>query len=191
MGEVAPIASLRHQWAKRREILPEFIEQLRDWITPNWKAAYGLLFDAFPKPLSDRIECGVNLTLVHGDTHAGNFLIPHDPGSRRCYVIDWSTYHRWFGAKDVAYFMSTWWTPRLRRIMEHDMARQYLDRVVEYGVSDYGWEDCWRDYRLSVIETALHTVHIPIPWDMAWLWYPHFEQTMSAFQDPRCGDLLH
>jgi hypothetical protein len=189
-GDVLTPEHIRVEWATRSEQLPDFLGRLADWITPEWRSAYERVFDVFPEPLIDRIESGGHLTLIHGDTHAANFLVPHDPNSRDVRIIDWMTYHRSFGVRDVAYLMTKWWRPRVRRMMERDLVERYHARLVEHGVSEYDLDTCWRDYRLTVIETVLHTVAIPIPWDIAWLWYPAFEQTMSAFEDLDCMALL-
>ena len=188
-GDVLQPEDIRREWAARADQLPEFLDRLSDWITPEWKSAYERVFDVFPEPLINRIGRG-GLTLIHGDTHAANFLVPHHPESRDVRIIDWMTYHRWFGVRDVAYLLTKWWRPRVRRIMERDLVERYHTRLVEHGVSDYDRAECWRDYRLTVIETVLHTVAVPIPWEIAWLWYPAFEQTMSAFEDLDCIGLL-
>lgn len=189
IGDALTADHIRGEWAVRADQLPEFLRRLSDWLTPEWEAAYERVFRGFPEPLIQRLEEG-NLTLIHGDTHAANFLVPHDPASSDVRVIDWMTYHRWFGVRDVAYLMTKWWRPRVRRLMERDLVERYHAGLVEHGVAGYDLTACWHDYRLTVIETVLHTVAIPIPWEMAWLWYPAFEQTMSAFEDLNCGELL-
>ena len=54
----------------------------------------------------------------------------------------------------------------------------------------YGWQQCWDDYRLSVI---LVSIFIPV-WRWAvFRWAPDLaavHRSMAAFEDLECADLL-
>ena len=79
--------------------------------------------------------------------------------------------------------------------MEQDLVRRYHHRLLECGVTSYGWNACWRDYRLFAMRNLL----VPLwAWAharrMGRLWgFPRWmqlEKAMLAFQDLDCAELL-
>ena len=47
----------------------------------------------------------------------------------------------------AAYFLSAGIEPSERRLHEADLVRFYPSELIRRGVQDYGWDQCWRDYR--------------------------------------------
>jgi hypothetical protein len=86
--------------------------------------------------------------------------------------------------------MGLFWFPERRRQFEIPLLRRYHARLVEYGVKNYTWDECWRDYRLSIVQ------HLFTPiWQWAHgtppdIWWNHLERISSAFQDLNCQELL-
>ena len=66
-------------------------------------------------------------------------------------VIDWQIANRGGGVFDVAYFVSGTLTPEERRSREHEIVKLYHDTLVENGVKNYSFDQCWQDYRLSTL----------------------------------------
>ena len=68
--------------------------------------------------------------------------------------------------------------------------KRYHDGLVKQGVEDYDREDCWHDYKVSVIRNLF----IPVwRWSVKLspdAWWPHWEKTVLAFQDLECAELL-
>lgn len=88
------------------------------------------------------------------------------------------------------FMMATEWEPETRRRLEQGLLRRTYGRLLAHGVRDYQWDDCWNDYRLSVI---LVSIFIPV-WRWAvFKWAPELstlDRSMTAFKDLECADLL-
>lgn len=91
------------------------------------------------------------LTLCHPDNHHANFLFPRRPGGQ-AYLIDWQVYRRWWGPSDLAALVTRSVAPDQQRPGDA-LLRGYHRQLIEYGVTNYPWEACRRDYRLGVIDT--------------------------------------
>ncbi|MBI5285477.1 MAG: phosphotransferase [Chloroflexi bacterium] len=87
-------------------------------------------------------------TLVHGDMRVNNVLF--SDGEPRAF-IDWQTAVRGRGPIDVANLFVSSLQPGDRRAAESDLLPRYHRLLVEGGVQDYSFVQCWIDYRLAVI----------------------------------------
>jgi hypothetical protein len=142
--------------------------------------------------LHERLHQG-NLTLIHGDAHAWNFLYPHQP-EQGAVLVDWEAWDADVGVFDLAYLITLFWFPAHRARLEEKLVRGYHAKLVEYGVTGYGWDDCWYDYRHSVIRLLFR----PVWWwrehadESFWpeLWWPRLERVLCAFEDLHCEELL-
>jgi hypothetical protein len=178
----------RH-WIDAEESTTAFMAALGDQLPRPWRATYERVLPALPG-LFKRHATGRNLTLVHGDAHLGNFLFPKAAEAEKTYLIDWQFWHPTIGGTDLAFMMATDWEPDTRRHLEEALMRRYYGQLLAHGVRDYQWEDCWDDYRLSVI---LVSIFIPV-WRWAvFRWPPELStlnSAMTAFEDLKCSDLL-
>ena len=166
-----------------------FMAALGDDLNPRWRRVYERVLPALPG-LFQRHLTGRDLTLVHGDAHLGNLLFPRDADTGAAYLADWQFWHATIGGTDLAFMMAAEWEPETRRQLEHGLLRRYYDGLLAHGVQGYGWQQCWDDYRLSVI---LVSIFIPV-WRWAvFRWAPDLaavHRSMTAFEDLRCSGLL-
>ena len=88
-------------------------------------------------------------TIVHGDYRLDNLLFDPRPGGGPVTVVDWQTCTHGPALQDVAYFIGAAMPPEVRREAEGELVRGYHAGLVASGVTEYGWERCWRDYRRS------------------------------------------
>lgn len=131
-----------------------------------------------------------NLTLLHGDLHAGNFLYPRNPKQDAIRLIDWKSWSIDPGASDMANLMSVYWTQERRQQLQDYLLRRYHQRLLEHGIVGYTWENCWYDYRLAVIDNVFFPIwqwSVGIP-DV--IWWHNFERLMQAYDDLGCAELL-
>ena len=75
--------------------------------------------------------------------------------------------------------------------MEDALLRHYHATLLKRGVKDYSWEDCWLDYRHSVVSQMFTPVlqwagkQIPTA-----VWWHNFERISEACKDLRCDELM-
>jgi hypothetical protein len=189
VGRFPRLEERQQDWVDAEKSTIAFMAALGDQLRGSWRAVYESVLPSLPG-LYKRHAQGRNLTLVHGDAHLGNFLFPKDPEADRTYLVDWQFWHPTIGGTDLAFMIATEWEPEIRRRLEQPLLRRYHRLLLAQGVQGYSWDDCWNDYRLSVI---LVSIFIPV-----WRWavfqwkadLPTLETSMAAFEDLRCADLL-
>jgi hypothetical protein len=89
-------------------------------------------------------------SLLHGDYRLDNLMFAPD-GSVT--VVDWQTISVGLPARDLAYFLSTSLPPSDRLAHERDLVATYHVELLQYGVTDYTGDDCWRDYCLGMLHS--------------------------------------
>lgn len=176
---------------RARDGLPGFLDFMGDRMSDERRAAFKRVFERWPpRPFRERMANGKGLTIIHGDAHAWNFLYPRDPGTHQVRILDWALWQVGLATHDLAYMIAMHDFPDYRARMERPLVRHYYDRLVQLGVEDYSWDDCWLDYRLSAIHNLFFPVyHWVVKGDPA-LWWPNLERAMLAYHDLRCEDLL-
>lgn len=97
-------------------------------------------------------------TLAHYDYRLDNMLFDDSGETTRLVVIDWQLIHRSLGVLDVAYFLGGNFPVEVRRKREQQLLHYYHDQLISNGVSDYSFDQCWEDYRLSTLALLLFMV---------------------------------
>jgi hypothetical protein len=170
----------------------DFAEFLGDRLSASQRAVYEKVIAGFLPVLLKRMGTGKHITLGFEDVHVGNFLYPRDPEKDRIRIIDWEQWAVNIGAHDLAYMMAMFWYPERRARLEQPLLKRYHAELLENGVKDYSWDDCWYDYRLSVIQ------HLFTPaWQqqhggerMTDVWWNHLQRILLAYEDLNCAELL-
>lgn len=138
-----------------------------------WRSLSGKAGDAMPerlRTLGDRLATDIPKikamlakpprTIVHGDFRLDNCFFPTDGGPRSPVVFDWEFCVRGKGAYDVAAFISDVFPPQERRNAEMGLLRLYHSTLEDSGVRGYMFEECLRDYRVSMLEVIIFWVVI-------------------------------
>jgi len=99
-------------------------------------------------------------TLVHNDFHADNLFFANAGPSRTPIVVDWQLVTRGRAVLDVAWFVAGHLEPRDRRSHEAHLLRSYHSLLVDGGVRDYSFEQCWDDYRLALLPPASRIITV-------------------------------
>jgi hypothetical protein len=167
-----------------------YLEFLGDRLSDERRNIYEQVSSGLPDVLTKRWTIGSGLTLIHGDAHFWNVLMPYDTDKDTVRIIDWASYRIHWAAIDLAYMMAHHWYPERRKRLEMELLNRYYDRLLGGGVSGYDWDDFWYDYRLC---TAANTL-IPIfQWRNkipAAIWWSHLERSMLSYEDLGCAELL-
>jgi hypothetical protein len=183
----------------RPGLLPMF-DFLGDRITDQQKQLIDRLTQKYPYWMKKRVQRTPNhLTLIHGDCHNANWLLPKAEGET--YLVDrqpfdWSL-TCWLGVSDLTYMMVHWWYPKFRERVEESVLRTYHNELLEQGVTDYTWQQLWEDYRLC----AIQSLYVSLGWcsdqvedddivKTSWIWYPKVVFTLDALEHLGSAELL-
>jgi hypothetical protein len=162
-------------------------DRLGDALASERRALLNLLLDRYPAQHEARIAASGRHTIVHGDAHTWNFLVPADT-ARAPILIDWQLWGIDLGAADLAYMIGLHWFPERRRRFERSLIDTYTDALAARGIP-YPADQAWQDYRLLVagltLRVAIYSEVIP-----ASIWWPHLERACLAFEDLDCRALL-
>jgi len=192
IGQILDTETLTEIVAQIRKNLSSCIDYLGDRLSPNRRRAYEEAMEFAPPFFMRRLTSIERNTLIHGDAHMWNFLHPKDPEKGRAFLIDLATSNRIRPpTNDLAYMIALQWYPERRALMEESLIRHYHSSLVSFGVKGYAWEDCWLDYRRSVISHMFTPVfqwaggQIP-----ATVWWHNLERISEAYKDLNCAELL-
>ena len=130
-----------------------------------WESFIGKAGDGMPPRLrlvGDRLRDEVTAikarlaspprTLIHGDYRLDNCFFTTADNSQPLVVFDWEFCAQGRGTYDVATFISEVFSTPRRREEEMGLLRLYHATLQECGVTDYGYDECLADYRLSMLE---------------------------------------
>jgi hypothetical protein len=188
IGEIPTSESLADEVKTAAEFFPKFVDFMEDRLSAARVKVHEQILTLLLPLLVEHFT--TNLTLIFEDVHAGNFLYPRDPLRDRLYIIDWEQWGVDIAPHDLAYMMAMFWFPERRVRLEQSLLQRYHHRLQARGVSHYRWDDCWYDYRLSVMRLLFHPVwqwkHDTHP-DR---WFIHLERLHLAFEDLNCAELL-
>jgi Ecdysteroid kinase-like family len=166
-----------------------FADRLGDRLSAERRKLYERLIAAASR-LSARYRSHRNLTLIHGDAHVWNAMLPRDPDVDDVRLIDWDAWRIQTATNDLAYMIAVHWFPDWRRRHERESLQRYHDALLAGGVRGYSFDTLWEDYRLSVlwqIATPMWQANHGIG---AWVWWNHLECVMAAVHDLGCLELL-
>jgi aminoglycoside phosphotransferase (APT) family kinase protein len=93
--------------------------------------------------------------VLHGDYRLDNLLF--HPDGDRVTVVDWQTLAVGLPARDLAYFVGTSFEPSVRAECERELVDAYHRALIEHGVTDYSFDECWDDYRIAVLQIPMIT----------------------------------
>lgn len=97
------------------------------------------------------------LTFCHYDLRPDNILV--EPSGQVC-VLDWQLAVRNKGAFDIAYFLGQNVPTAFRRDNEDALVRRYHAGLEAGGVSGYSFDQCWDDYRGSMLMHVVSATQI-------------------------------
>ena len=130
------------------------------WASLRWQAGDGMPQSL--RELGDTLQPQISniktqltrrpMTIVHGDYRLDNCFFDDAAESKPPVAVDWEFCVRGRGVCDVATFISEAFPAQQRRAVERDLVAMYHAALVENGVNGYSFQECWRDYRLAMLE---------------------------------------
>ena len=180
--------SLRRTVHDIKAHLPAFLEELGEDLPGDDRQLLQTVFDSSLRPWL-RLAEPQNLTITHGDAHTWNFLFPRS-GNGTPFLIDWQTWHRDVGARDLAFLVALHWDPNTRRQLELPLLRQYHQELRRAGVGTYPFEDLLLEYRRCAVRNLTFPI---IFWSRGFpreTWRGRLDCALAAFRDLNAIDLL-
>lgn len=150
-------------WAR---YLPEVVRLLPNFHLPKWFPKLGTRFVRSPATVFEPLSTG-NITLIHRDAHAENFLFEASGAAFDFVTLDWELVAQGKGVMDIAYFLLSSVTVADRRAWERDLLYSYHQTLCAGGVQGYDFAACWLDYRRAVFDKFVVTMFATILYDNA------------------------
>lgn len=115
-----------------------------------------------------RLNLKSHWTLVHGDFWPGNVLLnTYSSSAAQASVsvsastqaplklLDWEMVGLGSGPQDLGQYILSNMEPKERRECEKSLIQDYYATLVQQGVQEYSWDECWKEYRIGGIERWL------------------------------------
>jgi hypothetical protein len=188
VGAFLDEGALARLGAESSQRYARFREVLGDRLWPAARAIYDRLFERRGH-LYTPARLYSTYTIVHGDAHVWNLLYPREE-TAGVILIDWDAWRVARATLDLAYMMALHWYPARRACLEGPLLERYHAGLRAHGVTGYGLDRLWEDYRLSVIDhltTPIWQQSLGIP---SSIWWPHLNRIVAAFDDLGCAALL-
>lgn len=99
-----------------------------------------------PAGYVERISNERGLTVLHGNLAPDNILYAHS----QVRVMNWERWHVGLATDDLVNLIAVHWPKQNRGPEEKRVLQHYYNTLVKLGITNYSWDDCWYDYRLSV-----------------------------------------
>lgn len=93
------------------------------------------------------------LTLIHGDSHLGNFFVTGD----RMGMLDWQAVQWAKGMRDVQYFLINSMREDVLAAHERELIEHYVVELERYGMM-ISYEEAWEQYRAYSFQTLMTAV---------------------------------
>jgi aminoglycoside/choline kinase family phosphotransferase len=134
-------------------------------------------------------------TLLHHDFDADNLFFTEDGNRPRLFAIDWQLTTGGHAPVDVAWLIAGQCEPGVRRDNEKALLRIYHSLLLQNGVAEYTFDQCWDDYRMAMLLPAARIAVAvgmnPDPPDgHTGFWNVVFPRYCQAIQDLRLRELL-
>lgn len=171
------------------KLFGQFADRLGDRLPADRRRLFERFLAAAPR-LHARYRRHRDMTIMHGDAHVWNCLLPTAQGSGDARLFDWDSWRPEVATEDLTYMMAMHWYPDRRRRLERPLLDRYHAALTAHGVQGYGRDALQEDYRLSVLWQLRRPV-----WQAAHdlpplIWWNNFERIMLAVDDLGCAELL-
>jgi thiamine kinase-like enzyme len=170
-------------------------ELLPDMLIPDSFFAIGRHIAANVLSIFNQLYETNPITCIHRDIHLDNVLFGRQSSDVPVLLLDWQGVGKGRGVYDVAYFLISSVPSAQRRQTEKDLLSIYHTLLVQSGIKNYSFEQCWFDYKLSVVGklyvTVLATVLLDNSGAHKRAWRQADLQRLLAFcKDHSVNDLL-
>ncbi|MEA3054607.1 MAG: hypothetical protein QOD30_39 [Actinomycetota bacterium] len=149
--------------------MPQAIDQLLAERIPVYERRIGAELPTGTVEIARRIHANLDhilarfnrppFTLLHGDFRADNLFFSPAP-ERELVAIDWQICTVGRAGYDLGYLMAQSVTTEDRRRAESALVAEYHAALLAGGATGYDLEDCWNDYRLTILWSLVYSVGV-------------------------------
>ncbi|MBF6171894.1 phosphotransferase family protein [Nocardia blacklockiae] len=134
-------------------VLAPMTDAFRDRFADRLSRAESATLDWLVDTAGDWLVAPVrHFALLHGDLRVDNVMFGPD-GSVT--IIDWQTITPGQPLRDIAFLLATSLPTPDRRAHERAIVADYHAALTRHGVTDYPFDDCWRDYAAALVQAPL------------------------------------
>ncbi len=153
-GSSANEVFLRQGWGAFTAALPAAKEQFANEFPESLVALTEEILPRFDEVLEIKQQDEGRTTLVHGDYHPQQIFFESERGGRFA-VFDWQTVSAGSGGDDLARIIVTGLDTEQREADDRRLIELYHSLLLEHGVKDYSFQDCYDDFRLGLLTTLI------------------------------------
>lgn len=171
-----------------QEHTDRMLHRLGELASERTRFLYRRFIDAVPA-LARRYDNPQGLTLVHGDAHVWNFMLPR-AGTGHAKLLDWDAWVHGLGATDLAYMMALYWDREPHQRFRDRLLACYHRELEASGVTACTLGELQQDYRLAVLlhlRTPVTRYAYGIP---TRIWWMQLMRVMQAVEDVGAEELL-
>ena len=183
---------IRHEnlFNQLKILLPKFLDFIEDRLTPSRKKIMREVCDRIPTLIYNRVSQEQATTLMHGDAHIWNVMLPKNPQTHRPVFIDWEEWTRGISGFDLAYMMALQWSRHRREQFEQSLLISYHQELTCESDINYSFDELIHDYKLGCLRNfIIPAFHLEMGIE-PYIWWPYIERLYSAYEDLECGKLL-
>ena len=136
-------------------VMGDFLARFGDGLAPEAVAVLEKLGDGFPRWDAHKPS---HRTALHNDYRPDNLMWGTAAGGAPVTVVDWQGMGIGAGQEDLAFHLSLSLSIEDRRTHEAALVRRWHELMVEAGIGDYAFDECWRDYIWSTIAGLRTTI---------------------------------
>ncbi len=151
-GSPANDVFLRQAGGALAAALPAAKEQFGDEFPDSLIALTEKFLSRFDEVLEIKQRDEGRTTLVHGDYHPQQIFFESERGGRFA-VFDWQTVSAGSGGDDLARIIVTGLDTDQREASDRRLIELYRSLLLEHGVKEYSFQDCYDDFRFGLLTT--------------------------------------
>ena len=105
------------------------------------------------REINHRLKTAHNVTVINGDSHIYNFMLPKNDGNPM--IIDFQFWGYGIGAGDLAHLTRVAFPDKFKESLHCRIVERYHQTLINCGVTNYTLDECIRDYRMNVASMVL------------------------------------
>lgn len=146
--------------SESKKMIFTFFDNNSQLIPHKWIESINTAYEIYVELLTDeyyRKQKTNNITLLNGDAHISNFMFSKKP-NKQPKLIDFQFQKIGISCLDLAH-LTRKTTTVCKHKQDHEcVVKRYYDSLIEYGIKDYTYEQCFCDYQRCVATLVLNPI---------------------------------